>query len=140
MNWFFRWPKDALCAVSAHFLAKYELKCSDEVKVQLIEVMGDVQDNVSDACMEYFNRFRRQCYVTPRSFLCFIESYKAVYQQNLDEINVLAFRMSNGLNKLVDAAAQVDDLRKVLVKNQEEIVVKNVQVEAVSLIHFETVY
>ncbi|OXU30794.1 hypothetical protein TSAR_013179 [Trichomalopsis sarcophagae] len=131
MNWFFRWPKDALCAVSAHFLAKYELKCSDDVKTQLIEVMGDVQDNVSDACIEYFNRFRRQCYVTPRSFLCFIESYKVVYQQNLDEINVLAFRMSNGLNKLVDAAAQVDDLRKVLVKNQEEIVVKNVQVEAI---------
>ena len=40
--------------------------------------------------------------------------------------------MSNGLKKLVDAAAQVDDLRKVLEKNQADIAVKNIQVEAVS--------
>ena len=44
----------------------------------------------------------------------------------------MAFRMSSGLSKLVDAAAQVDDLRKVLEKNQAEIAVKNVQVEEVS--------
>ena len=132
MNWFFRWPKDALCAVGAHFLDKYELMCGADIKSQVIEVMGDMQDNVNDACTEYYNRFRRQCYVTPRSFLSFIEAYKTVYQQNVEDINVLAFRMSNGLNKLIDAAAQVDDLRKVLVKNQEEIAIKNVQVEEVS--------
>lgn len=45
---------------------------------------------------------------------------------------MLASRMSNGLNKLIDAAAQVDVLRKELERNQEEIAEKNVQVEAVS--------
>lgn len=40
--------------------------------------------------------------------------------------------MSSGLNKLIDAAAQVDVLRHELEKNQEEIAAKNVQVEAVS--------
>lgn len=44
--------------------------------------------------------------------------------------------MSNGLSKLVDAAIQVDELRKVLEKNQAEIAVKNVQVEAVSEFEF----
>lgn len=79
------------------------------------------------------NRFRRQVYVTPRSFLTFLDSYKTVYKQRLDNINILASRMSNGLNKLIDAAAQVDVLRKELEKNREEIAVKNVQVEAVSV-------
>jgi dynein heavy chain len=113
---------------------KFNFVCTDEVKIQLIEIMGDIQDNVNDACVDYFNRFRRQCYVTPKSFLSFIEAYKLLYEENLKNINVLAFRMSNGLNKLVDAAVQVDDLRKVLVKNQENIAIKNVQVEAVSTI------
>lgn len=45
---------------------------------------------------------------------------------------MLASRMSSGLNKLIDAAAQVDVLRYELKKNQEEIAIKNVQVEAVS--------
>ena len=79
------------------------------------------------------NRFRRQSYVTPKSFLSFINGYKIIYKQRLENINTLAFRMSNGLKKLVDAATQVDELRKVLEKNQAEIAVKNIQVEAVNI-------
>lgn len=80
----------------------------------------------------FYYRFRRQTYVTPKSFLSFISGYKNIYKQRLDNINTLAFRMSNGLSKLVDASKQVDELRKVLEINQAEIDVKNVQVEAVS--------
>lgn len=132
INWFTRWPKDALCAVSEHFLGKYDIQCTSEIKEQLIEIMGDVQDCVSDACSEYYNRFRRQAYVTPKSFLSFIDGYKLIYEQRINEINGLAFRMTSGLSKLVDATIQVDGLQKVLQKNQEEIAVKNIQVEGVS--------
>nr|XP_031825788.1 dynein heavy chain 8, axonemal [Nomia melanderi] len=131
INWFWRWPRDALYAVGDHFLKKFKVICSSEVKQQLIEVMGDIQDDVNNICVEYFDRFRRQVYVTPKSFLTFLSGYKTLYKQRLDNINTLAFRMSNGLNKLVDAAAQVDELRKVLEKNQQEIAQKNVQVEAI---------
>lgn len=72
-------------------------------------------------------------YVTPKSFLTYIDNYKTLYTQRLDNINMLASRMSNGLNKLIDAAAQVDVLRKELEKTQGEIAAKNVQVEAVSI-------
>lgn len=70
-------------------------------------------------------------YVTPKSFLTYIETYKVLYKERIDNINVLASRMSNGLNKLIDAAAQVDVLRQELERNQAEIAVKNVQVEEV---------
>ncbi|XP_018374249.1 PREDICTED: dynein heavy chain 8, axonemal [Trachymyrmex cornetzi] len=131
INWFWRWPRDALYAVGEHFLATYKIICSPEVKQQLIQVVGDIQDNVSDTCAEYFDRFRRQVYVTPRSFLMFLDSYKMFYNQRLDNINMIASRMSSGLNKLTDAATQVDVLRHELEKTQEEIAVKNVQVEAI---------
>ncbi|XP_026831330.1 dynein heavy chain 8, axonemal [Ooceraea biroi] len=131
MNWFLRWPKDALYAVGEHFLETYKVVCSPEVKQQLMQVVGDIQDDVNNTCAEYFDRFRRQVYVTPKSFLTFLDNYKALYKQHLDNINTLASRMSNGLNKLIDAAAQVDVLRKELERNQEEIAEKNVQVEAI---------
>lgn len=133
MNWFSRWPKDALCAVSEHFLGKYEIVCSNDTKQQLMEAMGEVQDGVNDTCVEYYNRFRRLSYVTPKSFLSFLNGYKTIYKQRLDDINTMAFRMSNGLSKLVDAAVQVDELRTILEKNQEEIAVKNIEVDAVSI-------
>ncbi|XP_026672559.1 dynein heavy chain 8, axonemal-like [Ceratina calcarata] len=131
INWFWRWPRDALYEVSSHVLDKFKIICTPEVKNQLIEVMGDVHDEVNDTCGKYYDRFRRQVYVTPKSFLTFLSGYKRLYGERLGEINTLAFRMSNGLNKLVDAAAQVDELRKILEKNQQEIAEKNVQVEAI---------
>lgn len=71
--------------------------------------------------------------MTPKSFLTFLDSYKTLYKQRLDNINTLVSRMTSGLSTLIDAAAQVDLLRKELEKNQEEIAAKNVQVEAVSI-------
>lgn len=71
--------------------------------------------------------------MTPKSFLTFLDSYKTLYKQRLDNINTLASHMTSGLSKLIDAAAQVDLLRKELEKNQEDIAAKNVQVEAVSI-------
>ncbi|KAI4504021.1 hypothetical protein M0802_000492 [Mischocyttarus mexicanus] len=134
MNWFAKWPKDALYQVGQHALKTFEIECSFEVKQNLIQVMGDVQDDVNDICIEYFNRFRRQTYVTPKSFLTFLAGYKEIYKQNLDNINMLASRMSNGLSKLVDATVQVDELRKVLEKNLQEIAEKNIQVESILVI------
>lgn len=80
----------------------------------------------------FFYRFRRRTFVTPKSFLSFINFYKVLYKERLENINNMSFRMSNGLSKLVDAKIQVDELKVVLEKNQADIAVKNVQVEAVS--------
>lgn len=56
INWFWKWPKDALYAVSDHFLKKYKIICSPEVKIQLVEVMGDIHNYVNDVCTKYFDR------------------------------------------------------------------------------------
>ncbi|XP_063992717.1 dynein axonemal heavy chain 8 [Diachasmimorpha longicaudata] len=131
INWFTKWPMDALCAVSKHFLGNYQFVTTQEIKNGLIEVMADIHDDVRNVCVEYYERFRRQTYVTAKSFLSFLDGYKAIYRQRLDNINMLSSRMTNGLHKLIDAAEQVDGLRKVLERNQEDIAVKNVQVEAI---------
>lgn len=114
MDWFSRWPKDALIAVSQHFLEDFHVVCTPRNKLQLIELMGDVHDGVADRCSEYFDRFRRQTHVTPKSFLSFLEGYKKIYTDRLENIETLAQRMNTGLTKLVEASASVDILRKEL--------------------------
>ena len=57
MDWFQRWPKDALIAVADHFLSTFDIVCSDEVKKQVIQTMGIVHDGVAESCIDYFQRW-----------------------------------------------------------------------------------
>lgn len=66
--------------------------CSPETKTQLIEIMGMVQDNVADTCSTYYDRFRRQTHVTPKSYLSFLEGYKVLYKEKHVNIAEMARR------------------------------------------------
>lgn len=57
INWFQKWPKDALVAVSQHFLGEYAIVSTPEVKQELINIMGLAHDRVSLVCVEYFDRY-----------------------------------------------------------------------------------
>ncbi len=54
------------------------------------------QDLVAELCAEYFQRFRRQTHVTPKSYLSFIAGYKELYRQKREEIEIMAQRMKTG--------------------------------------------
>jgi dynein heavy chain len=56
MDWFQRWPRDALIAVADYFLSDFDIVCTPEIKQQLIETMGSTHDGVAEGCVEYFNR------------------------------------------------------------------------------------
>lgn len=56
INWFSKWPRDALVAVSKHFLTSFPIECTPAVKSQVIECMGSVHDALSQICTEYFQR------------------------------------------------------------------------------------
>jgi hypothetical protein len=96
MDWFQRWPKDALIAVSNHFLASYDITCTQNVKQAVVNTMGEFQDLVAELCTEYFQRFRRQTHVTPKSYLSFLAGYKTIYGAKKGEIGLLATRMNTG--------------------------------------------
>ncbi|CAG5131665.1 unnamed protein product, partial [Candidula unifasciata] len=54
MDWFSKWPQEALVAVSTHFLGPFKMEAAPEAKMNLIEMMGSVHDGVAKVCNDYF--------------------------------------------------------------------------------------
>ncbi|XP_072018853.1 LOW QUALITY PROTEIN: dynein axonemal heavy chain 5-like [Amphiura filiformis] len=131
MDWFSRWPKDALVAVANHFLSAFPIVCTDTVKQSVVNTMGSFQDMVAETCVDYFQRFRRQTHVTPKSYLSFLDGYKSIYKEKHEDIGLLANRMQTGLAKLVEATVSVNELSKELVVKEKELAVASKKADVV---------
>ena len=70
---FLPWPEDALTSVSGKFIDEFSMACPKEVKNQLKLLMGHAHVCVTNACKEYFEKYRRYVYVTPKSYLSFLQ-------------------------------------------------------------------
>ncbi|XP_077975281.1 dynein axonemal heavy chain 8-like [Styela clava] len=131
MDWFTRWPRDALVAVSNHFLSKVDIVCKPEVKKQLIETMGVFHDKVAETCVDYFDRYRRTTHVTPKSYLSFLDGYKGIYIENHSHLANLAQRMNTGLDKLKEAGESVAELSKELVVKEKDLAIASAKADKV---------
>lgn len=133
IDWFQPWPRDALVLVAQHFLQDFEIACTNEVKAQLVDALGSIQDVVAETSVDYFQRFRRATHVTPKSYLNFIGGYKNIYFNKRHELGEGAKRMDIGLAKLEEASISVEILKRDLAVMERELVHASEKAETVLL-------
>ena len=106
IDWFLPWPEEALVSVSNKKMAGFDIDDGGKssVKSSLELHMGKVHDLVTEVCEVYFQRMRRHVYVTPKSYLAFIDLYKDVYKVKYDGIDKEDQNIGKGLEKLNEAA------------------------------------
>ncbi|PNH08753.1 Dynein gamma chain, flagellar outer arm [Tetrabaena socialis] len=120
IDWFLPWPEEALTSVSGKFIDEFSMACPKEIKNQLKLLMGHAHVFVTNACKEYFEKYRRYVYVTPKSYLSFLQGYKELYAKKWSFTKELAYQIEAGLQKMFEAKADVNKMKAELaVKNQD---------------------
>jgi dynein heavy chain len=90
-----------------------------------------LQDSVGKMCDDYFDQYRRRTFVTPASYLSFLNGYRDLYSEKKKAIDVLADQMTTGLDKLAEAGESVAELSKELVVKDVELQKANQETEKV---------
>ncbi|KAL0250960.1 hypothetical protein GEMRC1_000174 [Eukaryota sp. GEM-RC1] len=123
IDYFQPWPKEALQEVADKYVSSFEIEATTEVKQSLVEFMAALHVKVGDVCEDYFTKFRRRVYITPKSYLSFMDSYKEVYLRKKSEIGILADRLNSGLSKLNQASEDVAKMKIELVEKKAKLAV-----------------
>ncbi|XP_062330264.1 dynein axonemal heavy chain 17-like [Osmerus eperlanus] len=124
IDWFHEWPEEALVSVSARFLSETE-GIAPEVKTSLSQFMAFVHKTVNEMSKSYLVSDRRYNYTTPKTFLEQINLYQNLLSVKRSELLAKMERLENGLTKLENTSAQVDDLKAKLAVQEVELKQKN---------------
>ena len=124
IDWFLPWPEEALSDVATALIGGFDrLQGEKGVRQKVIAHMAAVHNGMTDACADYFEKYRRNVYVTPKSYLGFIDEYKKVYVQKLEGVELLANNINTGLEKLLEAAQDVEKMKGELREKEKTLVV-----------------
>ncbi|KAI0987912.1 hypothetical protein GJ496_006330 [Pomphorhynchus laevis] len=121
IDWYHKWPIEALTSVCSYYLHKFEMDCRPSTKTAVIKVMSQIHDDISTTCSKYFELTRRLISVTPKSFLSFITSYQQQYMEKREYLEKEKAKMKIGIDKLHEAAEQVNSISAELVGKGKEI-------------------
>ncbi|ANQ07504.1 Uncharacterized protein PCOAH_00018730 [Plasmodium coatneyi] len=121
INWFLKWPLEALVNVSTAYLNNFHIDIEEKLRDDFFNLFAIVHKKVSDTCETYKERMRRNTYVTPKSYLSFIDLYKQMYVKKYEEIQSLKESVDIGLKKLNEAAMDVQKMRESLTTEEEKL-------------------
>ena len=113
LDWFSRWPEEALLYVSTAFLKELP-DTSEEVKQGLSEMCCKIHLSVEQASTDFWDSLRRRIYTTPKSYLDLISLYTKVLAEQREIFNTNKGRLANGVTKLNNTNASIAELSEKL--------------------------
>lgn len=133
IDWFLPWPKEALFNVAKQQIDNFDdLKTRKEIKdKELPAWMAAAHMQVDEICEAYYQQMRKTVYVTPKSYLFFIKSYKNLYSKEMAKLLAAERNYAAGLQKIKEGKEQVEIQEKEIGKQSIELEKKREEVKIV---------
>ncbi|KAK7195889.1 dynein heavy chain [Novymonas esmeraldas] len=116
IDWFQKWPAQALEAVGRKVLAEETLP--DELRAPIVEHMVHVHLTADKLSSQYQNELKRHNYVTPKNYLGFLANYAKLLVTRREDIDDIVKKFTIGLEKLQHAEAEVNVLKEELAEKE----------------------
>ena len=124
LDWFSRWPEEALYYVSSEFLSNLSLS-NEENRKSLAEMCMVIHTTVEDMSDQFFKELRRKVYTTPKSYLDLINLYLVSLEQKRTEFEINKTRLATGIKKLTDTNTNIAELKEKIKVLQPQLQKKN---------------
>lgn len=121
LDWFSPWPEQALLAVADAFLKEGNIP--SEQKTNIVNHMVRVHLSVGESSVAYQQKYRRFNFVTPKSYLDYINTYNRLLDEQRELNGKMCTRLESGLSKLEESSKQLDVLNAQLA--EQNIAVKD---------------
>ena len=126
LDWFSKWPPEALLYVSQQKLIELELP-NEDVRDELAKMCMLIHTSVEDSSTKFFDELRRRVYTTPKSYLDLISLYINTLDKKRTEFNLNKNRLSQGLKKLEETNTQIAELKVSLAESAPILAQKDVE-------------
>nr|XP_033183004.1 dynein heavy chain 6, axonemal [Bombus vancouverensis nearcticus] len=114
IDWFTKWPDDALLSVAESSLATIVPK--DSGKLTNLSIMCVlIHESVEEVTARFFIEMRRRYYTTPSSYLELLKLFQTTLERKKKEIELLKSKIANGLNKLRETNEMVGVMKEQLI-------------------------
>ncbi|CAL6104222.1 Dynein_heavy chain [Hexamita inflata] len=126
--WFHPWPRSALQDVSKKILtedlqkvdfeslvgadADAQAKFAKQLAIKLAPVATEIHSNTERLLINYAKETNRRHYLPPATFLDLLSIYSALLNTRIKEISTRLMQFKTGVQRLIDAKAQVETLQK----------------------------
>ena len=116
--WMLPWAGGTLNDVAGIHFSDLSVSLSIEVH-ELSEYAARVHTLIQDKIDEYTAGQKRHIYITPRTFLAFINAFKSIYETQSKVLEDRLQRIQTALKKLRDAGYQVSEMKGELIQKEE---------------------
>uniref|UniRef100_A0A8C5T8B7 Dynein axonemal heavy chain 1 n=1 Tax=Malurus cyaneus samueli TaxID=2593467 RepID=A0A8C5T8B7_9PASS len=115
IDWFNEWPAEALQNVASSILGEIPLLGSGNEDFEgMIQVCVAIHQSVAKKCQLFLAELGRHNYITPKSYLEFLNIFSSLIGKKQQDLKTAKNRMQGGLDKLLRTAEDVAKMQEEL--------------------------
>jgi dynein heavy chain len=119
VDFFHAWPREACEKVAYNFLKEIEFE-TDDIRRGVGNFMSEIHLSIDKYNLIYKEKFKRQCYTTPKSFLELIEFYLKILGEKREKFGADKDMYTQGYEKMDNIGENVAALNEqIKVRKQE---------------------